>query len=335
MLFIISDTNGQEIDVATIGFYNLENLFDTIDTEDVKDTEFTPTGRKNWTIERYREKIDHMAFVVSKMGLDINKEGMTILGVAEIENRSVLEDLIAHPRLVNRNYNIIHYDSHDFRGIDVALIYNPNRFEVLYSDTLPLVMYRDGKRRYTRDILYVKGVMDTDTFHIMVNHWPSRRGGARATAPFRNEGARVCKQVVDSLYAISPNDKFIIMGDLNDDPTSPSVKKVLNAKRKLKQVEEGGLYNPFANMYRRGQGSNAYRDNWSLFDQVIISESLLDSKQSGYFFHKARVFNKDFLINKSGKYKGYPARTFSGDKYISGYSDHFPTLIYLYKNKSN
>ena len=189
----------------------------------------------------------------------------------------------------------------------------------------------DGSRRFSRDILLVSGTFDGEPMHVMVNHWPSRRGGESATQPYRNAGAKVCKEVSDSLMKENPYAKIIIMGDLNDDPSSPSVKKVLQAQRTTDKVRKGGFFNPMYEYFKRGIGTNAWRDTWSLFDQIIVSQGLLRKKQEGYRFHKAMVHNKNYLIQKNGRFKGYPFRAYSFGNYIGGYSDHLPVYVYLLK----
>lgn len=322
----------KDFKIACVGFYNLENLFDTVNDTLINDEEFLPEGEKAWVTEKYEEKIANMAYVISKLGTDLTNQGVSILGVSEIENRKVLQDLVAHPLLAKREYKIVHYDSPDKRGIDVALIYQAAHFKVLESSKHPLKIYADeGYRKYTRDVLHVRGTLDGEPLNILVNHWPSRSGGAVRSAPYRNEGAKLCKSIIDSLENVYPDSKTILMGDLNDDPTSPSVKTYLRAKRNADEVKKGGLYNPMEVFYEKGIGSNAWRDSWSLFDQLIVSEALLDNSQEGYFYYKAEVYNKKFLTQKSGQYKGYPFRTFSGNSYMGGYSDHYPVFIYLLK----
>lgn len=320
----------QQYNIMSIGFYNVENLFDTEDDTLINDEEFLPDGAKVWTEERYNEKLANMAYAISQIGLDNVKAGLSVLGVAEVENRRVLEDMAMQPALKDRNYQIIHYDSPDRRGVDVALLYNPSHFKPIVSRAIPLMIYNDGRRRYTRDILYVKGMIETDTFHFLVNHWPSR-GGGPVTVAQRNTAAKLCRTVFDSITQVVPNAKVVIMGDLNDDPTSESIKSHLRTVGKISDVHKTGLFAPFEDLYRRGQGSNAYRDAWSLFDQIIISEGLTKKSKLGYYYFKANIFNKKFLVQSSGQYKGYPFRTFSGDTYQAGYSDHFPTYLYLIK----
>lgn len=322
----------QQFKIACIGFYNVENLFDTVDSPDTNDEEFLPEGTRHWTPEVYREKQNNLARVISELGTELTPDGVAILGVSEIENRQVLEDLVKQPALASRNYQIVHFDSPDRRGIDVGLIYQPKYFTVTGSKALPLMIYGDdGNRIFTRDILYVAGLLDGEPVHVLVNHWPSRRGGEAATQPFRNAGALVCKNVKDSLLQLDPNAKVIVMGDLNDDPTSPSVKKILAGKSKKSAVKDGDFYNPMYDYFKKGIGTLAYRDAWSLFDQIIVSEGLVAEDQYGFRFYKAQVYNEKYLIQQTGQFKGYPFRTFDFDNYIAGYSDHFPVFIYLIK----
>ncbi|MCB0638831.1 MAG: endonuclease/exonuclease/phosphatase family protein [Lewinella sp.] len=323
----------QSYQIGLIGFYNLENLFDTLDTPGVNDTEFTPSGPKLYGTRIYQEKLDNLTRVVAQMGTDLTPDGISILGVSEIENRSVLEDFVAHPRIADRNYQIVHYDSPDRRGVDVGLIYNPKYFTVTESRAVPLMIYEtDSETRiYTRDVLLVGGDYDGDPLYIMVNHWPSRRGGEAASAYLRNAGALLCKNLADSIQQANPAAKIIIMGDLNDDPTSPSVAEVLQAKRKPNQVRPGGFFNPMWEYYRQGLGTLAYRDAWNLFDQLIINRKLIDPRQEGYHYYQSYIFNPSYLVQKTGHFRGYPLRTYSGDTYLGGFSDHFPVYMALIK----
>jgi len=260
-LFFQLNAQEKEYKVGSIGFYNFENLFDTLDSPEIRDEEFTPNGDKLYNTTIYQEKLDHLASVVAELGTELTPDGIAVLGVAEIENRKVLEDFSQHPKVKNRNYQVVHFDSPDRRGIDVALLYQPKYFTVTHSEAVPLLIYEEnGERIFTRDILYVAGEFDGEPIHLLVNHWPSRRGGEAASAPLRNAGAAVCKKICDSLTQINPYAKVMIMGDLNDDPASSSVKKVLQAKRKKTQVADRGLYNPMYDYYKKGIGTLAYRD---------------------------------------------------------------------------
>ena len=331
-IFQSAQAQDQAYKISLVGFYNLENLFDTLDTPNVRDTEFTPDGAKLYGTRVYNEKLGNLARVVSEIGTDLSPDGLAILGVAEVENRSVLEDFVAHPLLADRNYEIVHYDSPDERGIDVGLLYNPKYFELQGSKAYPLKLYSsDGEPDYTRDVLLVSGQFDGEPMHFLVNHWPSRSGGEANSQDKRAAAALLCKSIADSLYQADPNSKVIIMGDLNDDPVSPSVRKVLNTKGKENQVRAGGLYNPMFRPFKQGNGTLAYNGAWNLFDQIIISGSMLNKEQDGFFYHQAQIFRAPYLFQRTGRYKGFPHRTFSGDLYIGGYSDHLPVFIVLLK----
>ena len=332
LISLVGFAQEKQYKVAAIGFYNFENLFDTLDTPDKSDTEFTPQGRNRYNTKVYQEKLQNLSKVVSELGTDLSPDGLAILGVAEIENRDVLEDFVQQPSIKDKNYEIIHYESPDFRGIDVALLYQPKYFTPTNSKAIKLPIYNDdGSPRVTRDILLVSGNFDGEPMHVLVNHWPSRRGGESATQPYRNAGAKICREIADSLMQSNPYAKVLILGDLNDDPTSPSVKKVLDAKRYTDKTPKKGFFNPMYDLFKRGFGSNAYRDAWSLFDQIILSQGLLSKKAGGYRYHKAVVHNKKYLIQKTGRFQGYPFRTFSFGNYIGGYSDHLPVYVYLLK----
>lgn len=316
--------------VVCTGFYNLENLFDTINDPKKLDEEFLPNGDKLYNSATYIDKLHNLSTVISRLGIDITPDGLAILGIAEIENQKVVEDLISQPALRNRNYKIVHYDSPDFRGVDVGLIYQPKYFTVLSSKSIKLPIFdNDSMPRPTRDILLVNGLLDGDTIHIMVNHWPSRRGGDTATEPLRMRGAAICKAVKDSLIALNPAAKVIIMGDLNDNPSDRALVETLSAKSKISKVGPGDMYNTMYKFYKDGNGTLAYKDSWSLFDQIILSPGLLDKDGPGYHFYKAEVYRDKSITEQTGQYRGYPLRTYSGNQYIHGYSDHFPVFILL------
>jgi hypothetical protein len=328
----VSFAQKQQYKSSIIAFYNLENFYDTVDNPNINDEDFLPNGPKNYNSKVYNTKVEHLATVISQIGTDVNPDGIAMIGVAEIENDTVLNDLIHHPLLKNRNYGIVHYDSRDIRGVDVALLYNPKYFMVLNSKKLFVHLPEGAKSSYfTRDVLWVKGILNGDTVHVFVNHWPSRVGGEQRSAPGRAAAAMVDKNFIDSIEAKQPNAKIIVMGDLNDDPVSPSVTKVLGAKGDIVDVKPGELYNPWINMYKKGIGTLAYNDAWGLFDQIMLTYSWLDKNQSGYFFYQQHIFNKEFMVENIGKYKGYPMRTWDGNVYRGGYSDHFPTYIILLK----
>ena len=323
----------QQYKTIVAAFYNLENFYDTVHNPMVNDNDFLPTGPKNYNGKIYLNKVQHLATVLSQIGTDITPDGPAIIGVAEVENDTVLNDLVHQPLLQSRNYKIIHYDSRDLRGVDVGLLYNPKYFKVIDSRKLFVKLPAGSKTSFfTRDVLWVKGVLDGDTVHVFVNHWPSRLGGEERSMPARFAAAQVDKTMIDSITHFDPDSKIIVMGDLNDDPVSPSVTQVLKAKGNVDDVHKGELYNPWVAMYKKGIGTLAYQDAWGLFDQIMINYNWLPKDQPGYFFYQQHIFNKEYMVENIGRYKGYPMRTWDGNTYRGGYSDHFPTyLIFLKK----
>ncbi|GAA0872960.1 endonuclease [Gangjinia marincola] len=322
--------------INTVAFYNVENLFDTIDDPVTFDDDRTPDGKDHWTEEIYQKKLTNMANVIADIGRDITKTTPAIVGLCEVENRKVVEDLINQPGLLEKDYGIVHFDSPDRRGIDVALIYQKRLFKPVQKSKHELLIYKSEDpedRVYTRDQLLVSGLLDGEMMHFIVNHWPSRSGGEARSRYKREKAAKLNKQLIDSIQAKDPYAKIITMGDLNDDPTNNSVKRILGAQSSQKKVGLKGLYNPMAKMHRKGLGTLAYRDSWNLFDQMIISDPFLKNDYSSYRFYKAGIFNPNYLANPSGRYKGYPYRSFANGGWTGGYSDHFPVYIYLIKER--
>lgn len=335
LLFTSFQVSAQQkkVRVALVGFYNLENLFDTVHAEGKNDYDFTPEGPYKYTGWIYRQKLDLLSEALSRIGTDVTPDGLALFGVAEIENGTVLHDLAQTEKLKSRNYRHVHIEGPDERGIDVGLMYNPKYFRVLSQQSLYVQLPPNGKDAYyTRDVLYVKGILAGDTVHVFVNHWPSRRGGEERSQSSRAAAALVGKIRIDSILAENPAAKILTMGDLNDDPVSPSVTEVLGAKGKIEEVGPAGLYNPWMQFYKKGIGTLAYQDSWGLFDQIIISGAWLNKDQKGFYFQKATIFNEGFLIQKTGKFRGYPKRTWDGITFNYGYSDHFPVYLTLYKN---
>lgn len=333
-LSVFSQQNA-DYKVASIGFYNLENLFDTLDTPDTNDADFLPGGRLIWNTEKYVSKQHNMAKVISQLGTELSPDGVALLGVAEIENRKVLEDLVAQPELKSRKYQIVHYDSPDERGVDVGLLYQPKYFVPLGSKAVPVVLKdpKTGDKDFTRDILYVAGTFDGEPVHVMVGHWPSRRGGEAGSAWMRAAAAQVCKNLADSLKKVDPNAKIIVMGDLNDDPDNKSLTEVLKARRTTEDLRADELYNPMYDQFKSGNGTLAYKDSWNLFDQIIVSKGFVNKKTGGWQLYKAMVFRQPWLLQTEGAFRGYPFRTFVGDIFINGYSDHLPVFLYFLKRK--
>jgi predicted extracellular nuclease len=276
-----------------------------------------------------------MAKVISQLGTELSPDGVAMLGVAEIENRKVLEDLVAQPELKSRKYQIVHYDSPDERGVDVGLLYQPKYFVPLGSKAVPVVLKdpKTGDKDFTRDILYVAGTFDGEPVHVMVGHWPSRRGGEAGSAWMRAAAAQVCKNLADSLKKVDPNAKIIVMGDLNDDPDNKSLTEVLKARRSTEDLRSDELYNPMYDQFKSGNGTLAYKDSWNLFDQIIVSKGFVNKKTGGWQLYKAMVFRQPWLLQTEGAFRGYPFRTFVGDIFINGYSDHLPVFLYFLKRK--
>ncbi|WP_150451107.1 endonuclease/exonuclease/phosphatase family protein [Arenibacter lacus] len=316
--------------IRTVAFYNVENLFDTHRDSLTFDGDFTPTGKNQWTQERYRKKLDNITQVLYQIGREVTHNAPDIIGLCEIENRGVLEDLIQHPTLRDLDYDIIHFDSPDERGIDVALLYRQSAFlPTSFRSHRLLLTKEEIFRDYTRDQLVVGGLLDGEPLHFIVNHWPSRSGGEARSRPNRIAAARLNKRIIDSIIRQSPDAKIISMGDFNDDPTDYSFKKILKIKTKEEILEPSELYNPMENLYKKGLGTLAYRDRWNLFDQLYFTANLYMEPKSGYRFWKAGIFNPPYLIDPKGQYKGYPLRTYANGNYVGGYSDHFPVYLFL------
>lgn len=336
LIFVFLNTNAQEkrkFRVHTVAFYNVENLFDTINNPNKFD-EASPIMELNFNrSDIYKKKVRNMARVISDIGADVSNNAPVIIGLAEVENREVIEDLANDPALVGKDYGIVHFESPDARGIDVALMYQKEFFTPIDTSSHELKIYDDltRKRVYTRDQLLVSGKLEGEMIHVIVSHWPSRSGGEARSRPKRIAAAKLNKRIIDSLQAIDPYAKIFSMGDLNDDPTNSSLKDVLKAKRDKEDVKLKGIYNPMEDFFRKGLGSNAYRDAWSLFDQILITKPLLDTDYSSFRFYKAGIFNQQYLTNKKGRYKGYPFRSFADGGFTNGFSDHFPVYVHVIK----
>ncbi|MBE6236721.1 MAG: endonuclease/exonuclease/phosphatase family protein [Bacteroidales bacterium] len=328
-----------------VGFYNLENLFDTYDDPVKNDEEFLPEGKNQWTEVKYQKKLFNMATVIAEMA-KANKAFHTILGVSEIENRLVLEDLVSHPLLSDANFQIVHYDGPDRRGVDVGLLYRADQFEYMGSESIPfsfedtqvpITLSKEEQDYFrTRDILMVHGLIDGEHIAFYVAHLPSRMGGKGSD--LRSLGADIIKRHSDRLSQKYPGIKMIVMGDMNDDPHDDSMSKWLGAVRNIEDTQKGGFFNPFWDMLLDGYGSLGYRDVWSIYDQVIPSETLVNAPENtlkvqkigkkGYY---GAIFKRPFMVTQQGQYKNYPFRTFSNGKFVNGYSDHFPAYIVIGK----
>jgi predicted extracellular nuclease len=321
LLFSFEKPKKKEIRVA---FYNVENLFDTIDDPDVSDSEFTPESDKKWDSARYQTKLSDIANVVGELKDGVGPE---IIGLCEIENRGVLEDLVKQPKLQKQKYKIVHFDSPDGRGIDVALLYKKGTVKEVSAKSIPIE--NQVFNRPTRDVLHFTALFSRkDTVHFFVTHFPSRYGGREASEPKRVIVAEVIRGKIDSLLALNKQSKIIVMGDFNDDPVDRSISGSLNAGPKPMQ-DQAQLYNPMYRLDTGDLGSYNYRDNWNMLDQIILSQGLLEGKGYKYQDQSAQVFGPDWLRQKEGRYAGYPDRTYAGSRYLGGVSDHFPVYIDL------
>jgi exonuclease III len=324
----------QAYKIGLVGFYNLENLFDTIDDPLKIDEEFTPEGANQWNTEKYMAKLHNMAYAISTIGLDYTPDGVAVLGLSEIENRHVIEDLVIQPEIADRDYQIVHYDSPDRRGVDVALIYNPKYLKVTGTRSYRTVV-PDDPEFITRDQLLVSGIFDGEPMHFIVMHWPSRYGGEKRSLPGRVAAATLCRHITDSLLADNPNAKVIMMGDYNDYPTNKSITKHLRANGDRNRLQEGDYFNPMYELHQNGIGTNYYRDVPGVLDQTILTQALLPTDYSTYQYKNAKVHNKEFLKQHGGRYNGFPFRTFAAGVWSGGYSDHFPVYVILLKKVEN
>lgn len=319
-------------EVFCAGFYNVENLYDTIDQPLISDEEFTPMGTNRWDGPKYWKKIEHLSDVLSQLGIESTPDGAAVIGLCEIEARSCLEDLVKAPALSKRNYQIVHYDGPDQRGVDVAFLYQPKYFKLISSRPVTIKLSGDDARP-TRDELVVTGEMNGERMHFVICHWPSRRGGEKKSAPKRMIAALTAKTIIDSIYRSEPKAKIVLMGDLNDDPDSKSIVKGLITTPEKRLSQQGQMYNCMQGLFDRGIGTLAYNDTWNLFDQMIVTPELVRFDFNSYRFYNAKIFNKPFLKQEFGNFKGYPFRTYAGGIYNGGYSDHFPVYTFFVREK--
>lgn len=308
-------------------FYNVENLFDTVNTPGKRDGEFTPDGRNNWNRWRYRDKLQNIAKVVMNTQ---SWQPPVVIGVCEIENREVLEDLISSTSLVKYGYRIVHRESPDERGIDVALLYRKDYVEMIGSKAYEVRFPHDTSDR-TRDILMTTGVIGDDTLHFFVNHWPSRYGGVQKSQPDRIAAANTLRKAVDSLFAVDANKKIVIMGDFNDGPENKSVSEVLGAVGSLDTLpQQGALFNFMYDVARRGDGTYRYQGEWNALDQFIVSSSVIHGRKFTAMPGSVHIMREEFLLEEDKYNPGNkPFRTFVGPRYLGGYSDHLPIVMTL------
>ena len=336
-----SITAQNKVKTYVIGFYNLENLFDTYHDDGKNDFEYLPDGTNEWTEVKYQKKLHNMAKVIRAMK-DENHVYHAVLGVSEIENRHVLEDLVNDPQIADAGYMISHFDGPDFRGVDVALLYQPNKFEVLAEESLPfnfdsqvITFDMDSLAKsnfHTRDILMVRGLLGGEMFAFFVAHLPSRIGGKGGD--LRSRGAEIIYKRAAELMTEFPGIKIVVMGDMNDNPTDESMTVFMRGKENIEDVNEGDFFSPFISMLKAGYGSLAYQGAWNIYDILLVNYNLAKAPKGTLrivpivrkkFY--GRIFHKPFMTTQEGQYKDVPFRTFSNGAFVGGYSDHYPTYI--------
>lgn len=331
LLFVVSAmAQEKRYEVYSVGFYNLENLFDTIHDKGKNDYEFLPDGTNKWGTLKYTNKQKNMATVLNEMGTDLLPVGMAAVGVSEIENSRVLEDLVKHEVLAPRGWDYIHIEGPDKRGVDCALLYNPKLFKPVNSKLAPYTTEDNDTTYKTRGFLIVSGNMGGELVHIIVNHWPSRY----AKSPARERAGTLVRQLKDSIMAEMPDTKVLIMGDMNDDPDNKSMADCLGALREKSEIKAGSdLYNPWWNILRKkGAGTLKYKGKWNLFDQIVLSGNLIGADRSTLKLYKTEIFSRNYLFQQEGRYKGNTKRTHAGGVWLNGYSDHLPVIVYLIKD---
>ncbi len=309
--------------VYTVVFYNVENLFDVYNNPSTHDEDFLPNSERKWTEKRYKKKLRKLGYAISRVGKKHANRIPSLVGLAEVENKGVLTDLISSKHLKGHHYNFVHYDSPDERGIDVALLYDTTKFTVLKSKNYKIELKKDfGGIDYTRDILLVTGLLNDEKMHLIINHWPSRRDGADETEHKRLSTSNKVTEIINEIKDINEHEKIIIMGDFNDDPSSNSLKQLL---------QNHDLFNPMETLLSFTKGSLNYKFNWNLFDQILFTTNFFALNEDSHTFSHANIFDDVFLKQFKGKYKGNPFRTYVGRHYKGGYSDHFPVYIHLRK----
>ena len=328
-----------------IGFYNLENLFDTYHDDGKNDYEYLPDGANQWTPEKYAKKLRNMARVIQAMKKD-NGVWHTVLGVSEIENRHVLEDLVSEPAIAAANYQIVHYDGPDRRGVDCGLLYDPTKMTLVESESIPFTfapssikfdMTQEEKDNFrTRDILMVHGIIDGEHFAFYVCHLPSRLGGKGADN--RARGGEIVYDHAMKMMQKYPGINIVIMGDMNDNPFDPSMAKYMHGRKDIDKVTDEDFFSPFWSMLDAGFSSLYYRGEGNIYDCILVNNALAHAPKGTFQIQKitkkkfyGRVFSKHFMTNQSGQYKGTPFRTFSNGAFVGGYSDHYPTYIIIKK----
>lgn len=333
-LLTVVITFAQDSKPYTVVFYNLENLFDIYDDPETHDEEFTPEGVKQWNESKYQRKLANMERVLFDIAA-IQREYPIVIGVSEIENRTVLEDLVSQPSLAGANYRICHFDSPDARGVDCAFLYRADVFHLEGSDNIRLEVPGQPDFR-TRDLVTMWGTIDGEPFYFLVSHWPSRLGGKEVSQYKRDACATQIRAIKDAVLAANPDTKVIVMGDFNDDATDDSIVEMMGAKGRIRDLEPGDFFNPYNQMLRAGLGTLAYQDAWNLFDNICVTENLVNADEGELRLVRGEgmrywgnIFSRPYMIQQEGQYKGYPLRTFVTNNFQNGFSDHFPVYIYI------
>lgn len=328
--FIFSSCERTKITTHSIAFYNVENLFDTINTPGVNDEQFTPENDRPWNTERYDHKLNQLTRVIRAM--DTVNGYPVVIGLSEIENEYVLIDLANHDSIKDAKYSYLHKNSPDERGIDVAMLYQTEFYQPLETQFINVNLPDSGNK--TRDILYSKGILaGADTVHLIFNHWVSRWGGQEKTEPLRIFIAEMLKQITDSIMVANPNSAIILAGDLNDNPTDKSVSHFLGAIKPEIPVKEKKLYNLSLSKFENGEGSLYYR-SWDMFDQIIVSSSMLKEESNIHLLsNDQQIVKYDWMLYKPDKGEPRPSRT-AAKYYYGGFSDHLPVMINISVRKN-
>jgi endonuclease/exonuclease/phosphatase family metal-dependent hydrolase len=319
-----TDTNSENMEEETtspilkksrnmmIGFYNVENLFDIYDDPNTFDEEFTPFGKKKWDNERYQRKIEDISSVIADFS---NKTNPTLMGLAEVENFDVIKDLIKSKSLFNTNYKIIHRDNNDSRGIDVAAIYDANTLNVINYN------YYKIDHLHTRDILHIEGeIANSEHIHFFITHWPSRRKGTKETEHKRIEVADFLRSKIDLLLDKNPEERIIVMGDFNDEPSNKSISQ---------HLMKNDFYNLHKTYENSKKGTVNHQGDWMVFDQIIVSKSILNGDIYDLNKNSGEIYNDNDITFTHPDGNKVPSRTYGGPKYFGGTSDHYPVYINL------
>ena len=333
-LFLLPASAQRKYSLYGIGFYNLENLFDTCHDEGKNDYDFLPDGSYKWNGLKYSRKLHNMAYALADLGTDKLPIGCAVIGVSEVENSNALDDLVAQPELAARGYKYVHIEGPDRRGVDCAMLYNPALFTLRDAILVPYVPELEKDSTFkTRGFLTVSGILADEPVTIIVCHWPSRFSGSF----YRETAGKQVKVIKDSVMKADPNNKVIVMGDMNDDPQNRSMSEMLGARGKIKDVKKGDMFNPWWKVLDSGTGTLSYQGSWNLFDQIVLSHNLIDNKETKDYrkltYYTCQIQRRDYLLQSEGQYKGTPKRTTAGGVWLDGYSDHLPTVVYLIKEK--